>query len=512
MWSSRSRKWRGWGKQREAYNGDDVMGNHRRDNARGGQKFNARGSQEWAPIDSDRRLGRRKRQPSTTTTVQCEGPTRVGTHRQKSHARGRQELAPIDSDRQLERREGQPSTTTTREEDNSPVRGAHKSGHPLTKVACEGPTRVGTHRRRQDDWDDSKSIRNLVKQGDCSVPTGTTIQIRARKKLCTTSMTGIIVLTTMSVTNPFDFMDVISLQGKTSFFEKRVSDYSKANTSPTQRWKQPRARLSHWTRTSKLFTGMFAQQHNANASVVRARPSLRRRRGQRRFPEPSAAHWRKCGHTRSAADQNANGVSPAAASSQGDNAWNPVQPAGANAGTREGRGAVDENANGVSLAVTVASREKNSPKTQVDTRQPHNKPESPYPSKTVPSHQKQSRRLRISPVALKYMNIQNWRCTSRPRTHLPITQQPTSLARKSHPPEHVAPIDADENQETGRGIAIEYVESGPVGYRPQTLGSVSDTQPSAPKPTKGRPRHHEASSAKYARRPRELPNRDIAQT
>jgi ribonucleoside-diphosphate reductase subunit M2 len=29
--------------------------------------------------------------------------------------------------------------------------------------------------------------------------------------------------------NPFDFMDMISLQGKTNFFEKRVSDYSKAN-------------------------------------------------------------------------------------------------------------------------------------------------------------------------------------------------------------------------------------------------------------------------------------------
>ncbi|KAJ7742506.1 ribonucleotide reductase small subunit [Mycena maculata] len=31
--------------------------------------------------------------------------------------------------------------------------------------------------------------------------------------------------------NPFDFMDMISLQGKTNFFEKRVSDYSKANMS-----------------------------------------------------------------------------------------------------------------------------------------------------------------------------------------------------------------------------------------------------------------------------------------
>ncbi|KAM6489348.1 ribonucleotide reductase small subunit [Amanita muscaria] len=32
-------------------------------------------------------------------------------------------------------------------------------------------------------------------------------------------------------TNPFDFMDMISLQGKTNFFEKRVSDYQKANVN-----------------------------------------------------------------------------------------------------------------------------------------------------------------------------------------------------------------------------------------------------------------------------------------
>ena len=31
--------------------------------------------------------------------------------------------------------------------------------------------------------------------------------------------------------NPFDFMDMISLQGKTNFFERRVSDYSRANFS-----------------------------------------------------------------------------------------------------------------------------------------------------------------------------------------------------------------------------------------------------------------------------------------
>jgi len=28
--------------------------------------------------------------------------------------------------------------------------------------------------------------------------------------------------------NPFDWMDMISLQGKTNFFEKRVGEYSKA--------------------------------------------------------------------------------------------------------------------------------------------------------------------------------------------------------------------------------------------------------------------------------------------
>lgn len=31
--------------------------------------------------------------------------------------------------------------------------------------------------------------------------------------------------------NPFDFMDMISLQGKTNFFEKRISDYSMANVN-----------------------------------------------------------------------------------------------------------------------------------------------------------------------------------------------------------------------------------------------------------------------------------------
>ena len=31
-----------------------------------------------------------------------------------------------------------------------------------------------------------------------------------------------------NATNPFDFMDMISLEGKTNFFEKRVAEYQKA--------------------------------------------------------------------------------------------------------------------------------------------------------------------------------------------------------------------------------------------------------------------------------------------
>lgn len=34
--------------------------------------------------------------------------------------------------------------------------------------------------------------------------------------------------------NPFDFMEMISLQGKTNFFEKRVSEYSRAMVRLTE--------------------------------------------------------------------------------------------------------------------------------------------------------------------------------------------------------------------------------------------------------------------------------------
>jgi ribonucleoside-diphosphate reductase beta chain len=34
--------------------------------------------------------------------------------------------------------------------------------------------------------------------------------------------------------NPFDFMETISLEGKTNFFEKRVSEYTKAGVGKSQ--------------------------------------------------------------------------------------------------------------------------------------------------------------------------------------------------------------------------------------------------------------------------------------
>src|SRR6056300_1250554 len=37
-----------------------------------------------------------------------------------------------------------------------------------------------------------------------------------------------------NATNPFDFMDMISLQGKTNFFEKKVSEYQKAGVKQTE--------------------------------------------------------------------------------------------------------------------------------------------------------------------------------------------------------------------------------------------------------------------------------------
>ena len=38
----------------------------------------------------------------------------------------------------------------------------------------------------------------------------------------------------MEQANPFDWMNLISLQGKTNFFEKRVGEYAKAGVGVAQ--------------------------------------------------------------------------------------------------------------------------------------------------------------------------------------------------------------------------------------------------------------------------------------
>ncbi|QRW16093.1 ribonucleoside-diphosphate reductase subunit M2 [Rhizoctonia solani] len=53
-------------------------------------------------------------------------------------------------------------------------------------------------------------------------------------------------------TNPFDFMDMISLQGKTNFFEKRVSDYAKAGVKTTST--DPATEPTQTAASSKLFS------------------------------------------------------------------------------------------------------------------------------------------------------------------------------------------------------------------------------------------------------------------
>lgn len=44
--------------------------------------------------------------------------------------------------------------------------------------------------------------------------------------------------------NPFDFMEMISLQGKTNFFEKRVAEYQKAGVMKNQDKDSPKFTLN----------------------------------------------------------------------------------------------------------------------------------------------------------------------------------------------------------------------------------------------------------------------------
>ena len=47
------------------------------------------------------------------------------------------------------------------------------------------------------------------------------------------------------VKNPLHFMELISLQGKTNFFEKRVGEYSKSNVAPARGEPEPIPSRTH---------------------------------------------------------------------------------------------------------------------------------------------------------------------------------------------------------------------------------------------------------------------------
>jgi ribonucleoside-diphosphate reductase beta chain len=49
-----------------------------------------------------------------------------------------------------------------------------------------------------------------------------------------------------NATNPFDFMDMISIEGKTNFFEKRVAEYQKAGVMNGKK----SLTVSQWTKNS----------------------------------------------------------------------------------------------------------------------------------------------------------------------------------------------------------------------------------------------------------------------
>lgn len=47
-----------------------------------------------------------------------------------------------------------------------------------------------------------------------------------------------------NATNPFDFMEMISLRGKTNFFEKRVAEYQKAGVMKSTEGKETAPKFS----------------------------------------------------------------------------------------------------------------------------------------------------------------------------------------------------------------------------------------------------------------------------
>lgn len=66
-------------------------------------------------------------------------------------------------------------------------------------------------------------------------------------------------------TNPFDFMDMISLQGKTNFFEKRVSDYSRANIDHST---LSHSQSNHISNKNLYVTSPHESCHNIDARII----------------------------------------------------------------------------------------------------------------------------------------------------------------------------------------------------------------------------------------------------
>ena len=61
-----------------------------------------------------------------------------------------------------------------------------------------------------------------------------------------------------NATNPFDFMENISLAGKTNFFEKRVGDYQKAGVMEAHNKKQQSKTEGGVTAPAPVMNGDFA--------------------------------------------------------------------------------------------------------------------------------------------------------------------------------------------------------------------------------------------------------------
>lgn len=61
-----------------------------------------------------------------------------------------------------------------------------------------------------------------------------------------------------NATNPFDFMENISLAGKTNFFEKRVGDYQKAGVMASTKKHEQTSGASSPSEESKNMSGDFA--------------------------------------------------------------------------------------------------------------------------------------------------------------------------------------------------------------------------------------------------------------